>query len=52
MCPDSRSIEMIDFILFSFVVGVFFTGFWCGKTYGGVKSMFSALSEAVSNLLK
>jgi hypothetical protein len=43
---------MIDFILFSFVVGVFAGGFWCGNKYGNVKSMFSALSASISGWLK
>jgi hypothetical protein len=30
---------MIDFILFTFVVGVFCGGFWCGAKFGTLKGM-------------
>lgn len=38
---------MIDLILFCFVLGVFYGGFWCGKKYGTLKAMFKALAEMV-----
>lgn len=43
---------MIDFILFSFVIGVFLGGFWCGKKFGSLKSMMKAAVDAASNAVK
>lgn len=39
---------MIDFILFCFVVGVFAAGFWCGKTFGSLKSMTKAAKDKLN----
>lgn len=40
---------MIDFILFVFVLCVFAGGFWCGRTYGSVKSMVRRGADAVKS---
>jgi hypothetical protein len=32
-------VQMVDFILFSFFVGAFAGGWWCGKTYRTVGEM-------------
>jgi hypothetical protein len=34
---------MIDLILFSFVVGIYAGGFWCGKKFGTAQAMWSAV---------
>jgi hypothetical protein len=39
---------MIDLILFVFVLGVFFVGFWCGKKFSTVKAMLNAAIDSVS----
>ena len=38
---------MLDFILFVAVAGVFYGGFWCGKTFGTVGAMFTKARESV-----
>lgn len=43
---------MIDFILFTFVCGVFYAGFFCGAKFGTVKAMFKAAHATVSDWLK
>lgn len=42
---------MIDLILFSFVVGVFAGGFWCGKKYGSAQAMFDSLKAMFKDAL-
>lgn len=42
---------MVDLILFSFVVGVFAGGFWCGKTYGSAKAMYADIKARVAKVL-
>lgn len=39
---------MINFILFTFVVGVFAGGFWCGQKY----QTFAKLGEAIVSIWK
>ena len=34
---------MIDFILFTFCLGLFFAGFWCGKKFGTLTAMKDAI---------
>lgn len=41
---------MIDFILFSFVVGVYAIGFWSGRKSGSLKSMMKAAKSWVEGL--
>lgn len=41
---------MIDLILFSFWVGTFCGGFWCGKTFKSAASMFKAAHDKMSGL--
>lgn len=41
---------MIDLIFFTFFLGLFCVGFYCGKTYGTAKNMFSTLGKKVSAL--
>lgn len=36
---------MIDLILLFFVLGVFYGGFWCGKTFGTLSAMFDAIKS-------
>lgn len=43
---------MIDFILFFFVVGVFYAGFYCGGKYGSLKAMLAAWKSFASDLTK
>lgn len=42
---------MIDLILFSFVVGMFTGGFWCGKKYGSAKAMFDSFKALFKDAL-
>lgn len=39
---------MVDFILLTFVTGVFCGGFWCGKTF----LSFSAMKDKLVSLIK
>jgi hypothetical protein len=43
---------MIDFILFSFVAGVFYGGFWSGSKWGTLKAMASACKATVNEWMK
>lgn len=39
---------MLDLIFFTFFLGLFTAGFWCGKTYGTGKAMYQAAVKRVS----
>jgi spore maturation protein SpmA len=39
---------MIDLIFFSFFLGIFVSGFWCGKTFGTAAAMFQAAKKGVA----
>lgn len=38
---------MIDLILATFVVGVFYGGFWAGAKYGTLKTMINSIVDLV-----
>lgn len=38
---------MLDLILLTFSAGLFAGGFWCGSTYGTVKTMGRTVSDLV-----
>lgn len=42
---------MVDFILFSFAVGVFYGGFYCGAKFGTLKTMGQRAAAAVKGWL-
>lgn len=39
---------MIDLIFFTFFLGLFVVGFWCGKTYGTAAVMFQSVKKAIA----
>lgn len=41
---------MIDLIFFTFFLGLFICGFWCGKTFGTAKAMFESGMKAIAGL--
>lgn len=41
---------MIDLIFFTFFLGLFAAGFWCGKTYGTVAVMFQSAKKALAGI--
>ena len=43
---------MFDIILLTFVVGVFVSGFWCGKKFGSVKATWTALTTYIEGWFK
>jgi hypothetical protein len=42
---------MVDVILFSFAVGVFYGGFYCGAKFGTLKVMWQRAAETVKGWL-
>lgn len=43
---------MIDIIFFTFFLGLFIGGFWCGKTYGTGKAMLQSIGKRASDWFK
>lgn len=39
---------MVDLILFTFSVSLFFFGFWCGKTFLSFSAMKAAIIKKIS----
>lgn len=42
---------MIDLILVSFVVGVFYGGFWCGNKFGSLSAMNNRVVTKLKEML-
>jgi hypothetical protein len=43
---------MFDIILLTFVVGVFVSGFWCGKQFGTARKTWDAFTGYIGSFFK